>query len=131
MEKLLLTLLVLLLLVTGPAWAEWVRVSEADTAYVYINPETIREDGNLVKVWEVHDYKQRHKDDVLSRRFRVEYGCKEERFRFLSVSKNSGPMASGITLFTHDVPGNPDTWRQISPGTMSDRVLNIVCAMQP
>jgi len=131
MKKLLLTLLAPLLLVTGSAWAEWVRVTGADAADVYIDPETIREDGNLVKVWEVHDYKQQHKDDALSRRLRVEYDCKEQRLRFLSISTHSGPMASGTTLFTHDVPGKPDTWRQIPPGTVGNRVLKIVCAMQP
>ena len=131
MKKLLLTLLAPLLLVTGSAWAEWVWVTEADAADVYIDPETIREDGNLVKLWEVHDLKQLHKDGHLSRRIRTEYDCKEERLRFLSLSKHSGPMASGTTLFTHDAPGKPDTWRQIPPGTVANRVLKIVCAMQP
>ena len=50
MKKLLLTLLAPLLLVTGSAWAEWVLVAEGNTANLYIDPSTIRKDGNLVKV---------------------------------------------------------------------------------
>jgi len=125
MKKLLLTLLAPLLMLTGSAWAEWVRVSEADTAYAYIDPATIRKDGNLVKVWGIYDLKQRHKDGELSLRFRVEYDCKEERHRYLSVSEHSGAMASGTTLTTQIVSGQ---WRDIPPDSMAEATLKIVCA---
>ena len=128
MKKLLLTLLAPLLLVTGSAWAEWVWVAESDNANLYIDPSTIRKDGNLVKVWKISDLKQRHKDGELSRRVRAEYDCKEERYRVLSLSEHSGPMASGTTLFTHDYLGEPDKWKQIPPESVGETVQKIVCS---
>ena len=127
MKKLLLTLLAPLLLVTGSAWAEWVRVGSVDGAVFYIDPASIRKDGNLVKVWKIQDLKQRDKAGELSRRNRSEYDCKEERHRFLSLSTHSGPLASGTTLYTNDFPGKPDTWKQIPPGSVVETVLKIVC----
>ena len=126
MKKLLLTLLASLL-VTGPAWAEWVRVAESDEHYKYIDPATIRKDGNLVRVWEINDSKQRGKDGEWSVRIRSEYDCKQERYKFLSISSHSGPMASGTTILTKDF-GQPDYWRQIPPDTLVETILKIVCA---
>ena len=124
MKKLLITLLASLL-VTGSAWAEWVLISGDDTVDHYIDPATIRKDGNLVRVWEINDLKQRHKDGELSRRFRSEYDCKQERSKTLSISEHSGPMASGTTL----ISGIPNSsWRDIPPGSIGEAVLKIVCA---
>ena len=124
MKKLLLTLLAPLLLVTGSAWAEWVLVAEGNTANLYIDPSTIRKDGNLVKVWKISDLKQRHKDGELSRRVRAEYDCKQERFKLLSASFHSGAMASGTTLTTQIGSGQ---WEDIPPKTVGETVLKIVC----
>ena len=42
----------LMLLATSPAWAEWVKVYETSNGDTfYIEPATIRKDGNLRKVW--------------------------------------------------------------------------------
>jgi len=124
MKKLMLTLLASLVL-TGSALADWEKVAESDNFDRYIDPATIRKDGNLVKVWEITDYKKRDKDGHLSLRSRTEYDCKQERFRGLSISFHSGPMASSTTLSSWE---GPFTWREIPPGTVSEEVLKIICA---
>ena len=129
MKKLLLTLLTMLML-TGSAWAEWVKVSESldDEQVGYIDPGTIRKNGNLVRVWEIHDYKSRQKKvfGELSTRFRALYDCRQERVQILSLSSHSGPMARGSTLF-QTLTGD-GTWLDIPPASMSEDTLKIVCA---
>jgi hypothetical protein len=125
MKKLLLTLLTTLML-TGPAWAEWVKVTESDTIYRYIDPATIRKDGNLVRVWEITDLKTRHKDGELSRRSRMEYDCKQERAKYLSISEHSEAMASGTILNQPQI--GLGQWFDIPPGSVVEAVLKIVCA---
>ena len=127
MKKLLLTLLASLL-VTGAALAEWVQVSETVSIYKYIDPETIRRDGNFRKVWEINDFKQRKKNGELSARMRSDYDCKQEIYRFLSISHHSEPMSGGTTLYSVDFSRLPDDWREIPPETPSETVLRIVCA---
>jgi hypothetical protein len=124
MKKKLLTLLASLVL-TGPAWAEWVRVGQSEIGYKYIDPATIRKDGNLVRVWSLTNLKQRHKDGELSSRSRIEYDCKQERLKFLSMTEHSGPMASGTELRSAIGDGQ---WSDIPPGSLSETVLKIVCA---
>ena len=117
--------LLALLLVTGSAWAEWVRVVATDMANHYIDPATIRKDGNLRKVWEINDLKQRGQGGELSRRMRMEYDCKQERLRFLLISAHSEAMAFGTNLRQE---GEDLTWTDIPPGTILERILKIVCA---
>jgi len=125
MKKLLLILLATLVL-TGSAWAEWVKVAENDIADYYIDPASIRKDGNLRKVWQIQNLKQQDKEGgELSRRSRDEFDCKQERYRTLSVSEHSGPMASSTTLSSSE---GPFRWREIPPGAIGETVLKIVCA---
>ena len=118
-------LLALTLLITGSAWADWVLVVGNDSANIYIDPATIRKDGNFRKAWELHDLKKQHKDGTLSRRMRSEYDCKQERTRMLSFTTHSGSMSRGDTLFSHDAV---DIWVDIPPDTLGETILKVVCA---
>ena len=126
MKKLINALLIALLFVSGSASARWVEVGENKHMSLYIDPTTIRKDGNFRKAWQIQSLKERNKDGVLSRRTRNEYDCKNERTRFLSISTHSEPMANGMILFQ----GSSDSteWDDIPPGTLAETVLKIVCA---
>ena len=112
-------------MLSGSAWAEWVKVANTDLIDYYIDPASIRKDGNLRIVWELQNLKQRHKDGELSRRGRNEYDCKQERIKTLSFSFHSEAMGSGTTLLSDS---NEGEWDHIPPGSVSERVLKIVCA---
>jgi hypothetical protein len=115
-----------LALVAAPTWAEWVEVSETDSVVFYIDPATIRKDGNLRKVWLIQDMKQRHKDGEMSRRARYEFDCKEERVRIVALSGHSESIARGETLWSFDQTA--DDWSAIPPGTAHEAILELVCA---
>lgn len=120
----LITILLTLLLASSGAWAEWVKVGETDNAVFYIDPATIRKEGNLRRVWNITDLKQRGNLGELSRRARYEYDCKQERQRILSISGHSGPKASGETLGSE----GPTQWNEIPPETVSETIIKLVCA---
>lgn len=107
------------------AIAEWVQYLETEQIVYYIDAATIRRDGNFRKVWLVQDLKQRTKYGAMSRRFLEEFDCKKERFRLLSISVHSGPMASGETLG----PTLSDQWQweYIAPSTVTAETLKLVC----
>ena len=120
-----LVLCLLLTLAAAPAWAEWVKVSENVRSVYYIDPATIRRDGNLRRVWEIEDLKERGKGGEMSRRSLNEYDCKEERSRILSISAHSDPMAGGKTLLDYSEPGK---WGYHPPETSGQEVMQFVCA---
>jgi hypothetical protein len=118
-------LLCLLAFVSAPAWAEWVRVDGTNIANHYIDPTTIKKDGNLRRVWDLQDLKQRDEDGKMSIRTLVEYDCKEDRLRPLSFSTHSERMGGGNVLFTVDIDGK---WAYIAPETVAATKLKVVCA---
>ncbi len=117
-------LLPLLLLVTGSAWAGWEKIST--TADLYIDPATIRKDGNLRKMWSIRDFKQRDKEGAMSIRTRIEYDCKDERRKILTISTHTEPMAGGTTIESYGE--DPKGWVEIPPGSTDEIMLKIACA---
>jgi hypothetical protein len=121
------TLLLTLLLSTGSGWAEWQEIGRSVNAVIYIDPETIRKNGNLRRVWTLVDSTGKSKDGSMSTRMREEYDCKDERKRVLSISTHSEAMASGNQLLSHTY-AEPTQWQDIPPNTGTVEILKLVCA---
>lgn len=118
----------LLLLITvftsSSSLAQWVLYAEVTEAFLYIDLSTIRKDGNLRKVWVLQDLKQRQKEGALSLRARVEYDCREERYRYLSATSHSSQMAQGNLIKSQT--GMSD-WIDVAPGTATEDSFKKVC----
>jgi hypothetical protein len=123
MKKAILTLL-LAAMSTG-ALAEWVKVAETKIDFLYFDPTTIRNNGNMRRVWELQDLKQGTQTGIMSVRALSEYDCKEERFRTLSVTTHSEPMAVGRALDSGDLSGK---WHDVPPSSIVSVVFKAVCA---
>lgn len=114
----------LLAVVAAPAWAEWVKVDEVEEANVYIDPATIKRDGNLIRVWELNDFKKQGPKGARSVRVLTEYNCEKERSRVLSLTAFSKPMLGGKILES----GDPvDFGGYIAPNTVGALILKRVC----
>ena len=124
MKSLILTCVMLF---TSSAWAEWVQVSQTSEVVFYIDPETIRKNGNIRLVWVIQNLLVRNNDGGLSRRARSEYDCAKERLRTLSISLHSEPMAAG-TILHYSPNDNATQWVDIPPATPFARILKYVCA---
>lgn len=114
-----------LVLVAVPAWAEWVKVSENKDATFYIDPATIRKDGNLRRVREMQDLKTRDNDGEMSLQSLEEYDCKAKRNRTLAFATFSDPKGRGKMLYSTN---SSDKWNSIPPSTPALVILNRVCA---
>jgi hypothetical protein len=124
-----LLLFTLLVLSTGPAYAEWIPVSDGDEAgkTVYVDPATIRRNSNLVKMWQFYDYKTVQTVGgvrFLSAKEQWEFDCAEERSRVLALKEFSGNMGSGTVVFTNSQVGN---WIPVMPGSIGHTVWTVAC----
>jgi hypothetical protein len=123
-------LITLLVLNNGPAYAEWVAIgySESLGGYtVYVDPDTIRRKGDLVKVWALTDYTtiQTVADtSFLSSKAQNEFDCAEERQRELAVTWFSGNMGNGNGVWTNS---DETTWRPVAPGSVGQGVWKFAC----
>ena len=124
-----LILITLLVLNSGPVYAEWMLTSGNDDAglTVYVDPDTIRRKGNLVTMWQLYDYKAIQTvagDSLLSIKRYNEYDCAEERTRMLAYTWFSGNMGSG-----HVVYSTPDEqqWEPVVQGSINRALWRVAC----
>jgi hypothetical protein len=119
-------MMLLLAAMSSSAMAEWVLVGEGTNGTnFYIDPKTIKKDGNLRRAWLVTDLPTADDRGIHSRLALQEFDCKGERRRTLSLSVHSGPMAGGNVIRNQDSQGN---WQYIAPGTTGEAMLKLVCS---
>ena len=125
-------LITLLVLSSGPAYAEWVKVGDSDEAgrTVFVDPATIRRNSNLVKMWQFYDYKTVQTVGgirFLTAQEQWEFDCAEERSRVLALKEFSGNMRSGTVVDTNSQVGK---WAPVIPGSIGQTVWKVACGKQ-
>jgi hypothetical protein len=121
-----------LLLNPGPVQAEWELVSGDDSAKltVYVDRETIRRQGNLVKMWQLYDYKTVQTvagDSLLSIQRHNEYNCTEPRTRMLAYTWFSSNMGRGRVVYKTTVE---QKWERIIPRSIDQALWKVACNKQ-
>jgi len=123
-------LVTFLVLSSGPVYAGWELTSGDDETglTVYVDPDTIHRKGNLVKMWQLYDYKTVQTvagDSLLSFKRYNEYDCTEERTRMLAYTWYSGKMGSGQVVYS-----TPDEqqWEPVVPGSINRTLWRVACS---
>jgi surface-adhesin protein E len=121
-------LITLLLLSSGPVYAEWVKVGETDDGMtVYYDPATIRRNRNLVTMWQFYDYKTVQTVagiGFLTVKEQWEFDCAEERSRVLALTEFSGNMGSGTVVYSNSEVGK---WQPVATRSMGQLLWKFAC----
>jgi hypothetical protein len=122
-------LIMFLVLSSGPVYAGWVLTSGDDEVglKVYVDPDSIRRKENLVKMWQLYDYKTVQTvagDSLLSIKRYNEFDCTEERTRMLAYTWFAGNMATGKVVYS-----TPDEqqWEPVVPRTINHTLWKVAC----
>ena len=123
------SLITLLVLSRGPAYADWVETVQNDQAGVtiYVDSDTVLRKGDRVKVWELIDYKTIQTvagTSYLSARVQREYNCAGDLQRTLALTKLSGNMGTGKVIRTNSVE---QKWEPVDPGSIGKRLWKFAC----
>ena len=129
-------LITLLVLSRGPVYAEWVAIEKnyllPGLQTVYVDPDTIRREGNLVTLWQLIDFKWmqgngRGAHRFLSTKTQKQFDCAEERLRLLAFTEFYGHMGTGI-------PANgyvdKDNWLPVEPDSINQALWEVACNKQ-
>ena len=130
-----LLLITLLVLSSGPAHAEWLLLGGDNQAgmALYLDPGTIRRNGDQVTMWILYDFKtvqtKEVGDSFLSATIQREYDCRSERTRLLAITNYSDQMGSGkmVSTSTFDEP----KWVPVAPlepGTIAQDLWVVACS---
>ena len=99
----------------------------ADGTVFYIDRDSIKKEGSLIRVWELQDLKAKGPLEEKSRRVLVEYDSKNERRRVLSFSFHGESMGAGVTLKSDQTPGK---WTMVAPNTTAAVVFQVASALK-
>ena len=124
-------LLILLMLVSQPAWAEWVPLPPmpgSSTKYFW-DPASLRKTGDGRRAWVMWTMESLVPAGPYTRAWQsgrdmIEFDCDGERERLLSRERFSGVMAKGVSV--ERIQPN-QLWSYPSPGTFHDVRLKAVC----
>lgn len=125
-ESVRIILSIWLLMLPSVAIAEWVKVSQSSSGVTYVDATSIRAEGSLRRAWILQDLRTRDPYGELSRRSWREYDCPGTRFRMLSITNYSGPMATGKILISGDSSREP--WNSIGAESVGAEILKFLCA---
>ena len=106
----------------------WMKATEgADGTVFYIDRDSIKKEGALIRVWELQDLKAKGPLEEKSRRVLIEYDSKNERRRVLSFSFHGESMGAGVTLKSDQTPGK---WTMVVPNTTAAVVFQVASALK-
>ena len=88
MHRMLMAGSALLLLTAGAAHAEWTQIGVSrkagDAFTLYVDPATIQRNGNLVRIWDLQDFREPQNVDgeiYLAEKTQVEFDCEAKKAR--------------------------------------------------
>lgn len=113
------------------AYAEWVRALNNQTnPTLYVDSDTIRRNGTVVKWWELLDYKTVQTVagiSFLSMKVLREYDCAGEQIRVLAMADFSGNMATGTVVFSDFAQSN---WVPVQPESRGQTLWKFACGKE-
>ncbi|MGQ0694451.1 MAG: surface-adhesin E family protein [Nitrospiraceae bacterium] len=127
------SLMAFLLLSSGSLYAEWVAIDEKHQSpglqTVYVEPDTIRREGNLVTMVILVDWKSMQGNGRGAHRFMStktykQFDCTEKRLRLLTFTEFSRHMGTG-----RPANGYVDTdhWLPVRPDTIDQALWDLAC----
>ena len=129
------SLITLLFLSSLPAYAEWVAVEKdylvPGLQTVYVDPGTIRREGNLVTMWQLIDFKtmqgNRSPSRFLSTKTHKQIDCAEERLRLLAFTEFSRRMGTGIAANGYV---DKDNWLPVESESINYALWEVACGKE-
>ena len=122
-------LILLLVIASSNAKAEWIAVSRNAYAAGYANPDTVVVHGDFAEIWVLVDCKLITRfiggSPFRSIKSLEEFDCKEKKLRTLVYTLYTGNMGIGKEIFRDS---NPSMWAMAMPGSEMEDFLNIACA---
>ena len=130
------SLITVLFLNNVPAHAKWMALEKGypllGLQTVFIDPDTIQREGNLVTVWQLTDFKwmqgsARGPARFLSTMTHKQIDCREKLVRLLAYKEFSLQMGTGIRV---DGYVDKEHWLPIEPESINYALWQLACGQE-
>jgi hypothetical protein len=121
-------LLTLLLLCSGPAYAEWVALGGSDSGTtVYVDRDTSLPKGKVMKMWILYNFTRGRTvggESYFSNKVHGEYDCAQARHRTLVDMRFSSTMGFGKVVYNKSSKGK---WAPVAPEGLDKILWKLAC----
>ncbi len=124
-----LLLITLLVLSNGPVYAEWLVVENnylPGKQTVYVDPDTIRREGNLVTMVILIDWYwmqgNRSPSRFYSTKIKKQFDCADKRLRRLAFTDFYGRMGTGTPIAGYETEGH---WYIVEPESLNQLLWEV------
>jgi len=121
-------ILMVLILISTPAAAEWTMIQTGDNENVYVDFDTLQKNGALVTVSTLNDYNFVQQKKELSTQFTELHDCKHKKFKALSISYYSENMAKGNVIEASSFNEPEIAWSDVVNYSVGELKANIICS---
>ena len=122
------SLLLLLWMNSGPAYAEWVSLGDTDSGTrVYVDRSTLLSKGDRVTMWILYDFRSMRTvagKSYLSSKTQGEYDCAQRRHRTLVDTGFSSIMGLGAVVYNES---SQRDWASIIPQSLGQTLWKFAC----
>ena len=124
----MLSVLGLMLPVWPASAANWDFVTQGNQNYYYVEPQSIKQEGDHKVAWTLVDHRQiqtlKDGQQYRSTHAQVQVNCKDKRARLVHLRFFSGAMMSGAVV---QQQGMLQDWLEIESGSPIQRIAYRVC----
>ena len=117
----------LLLVLSSPALAAWKSVAEDARAITYVDPGSLRKNGDLVALASLVDYREFQRMvevGYYSQKTEAEYDCRKRQARNLALHLHEGRMGAGKVIYED---ASPHDWEDVQPETPVEVLWKVAC----
>ena len=122
------SLITLLVLSSGPAYAEWVSLGESDSGTaVYVDRDTSLPKGKLMKMWVLYSFRRVRTvagGSYFSNKVQREYNCAQAYHRTLVDMRFSSTMGFGKVVYNKSSQGK---WVPVAPESLDQILWKLAC----
>ena len=124
-------LFVVIMMTCSASYAEWEVYGASDEFKAYVDLETIRKNGAIVKIWELQNFSviQRDTDGkkYKSSKIYIANDCKSEMRAITSLINYEDEFGAGEVTYSISVQEKDWNWRAIVPGSIGKGLWQIAC----
>tara|TARA_B100001063_G_C16741922_1_gene545278 strand:- start:132 stop:512 length:381 start_codon:yes stop_codon:yes gene_type:complete len=124
--KKLLGIVVLGLLLSGNANADWKKISYSDVADLYFDPETITNDGTSKYVWLLIDQKNLV-NDSMSRKVHLQIQCGKRKYLIEHIILYEKNFGLGNVVSSVTERNSLGDWRSAVPDSILYPAIKKIC----
>ncbi len=118
------------MMTSSVSYAKWEVYKVNDESTMYLDRETIRKNGDIVKMWEMRDYSSYQEfkgEKYKSAKIHKVFDCKSETHATSALFYYSDVSGSGSTILSNARLEKDWEWNPIIPETIGQVVWKIAC----